>query len=305
MDLKALLEKMDKSVINEETAKEIAEAFETAVNEKVESRLALQLEGALSKQDEDHAQKLTKLLEAIDADHSEKLQTVVSAINENHTAKLESISSFYKNALNEKAEAFSNKILTDISSYLDLYVEKLIPTEQLQEAVENVTAKKKLQEIRKMVGIDSSYINEEIQNTLTEGKKTIDDLNQKLRKSLNEQQQLLEKVQTIEASMILEEKTKNFSKTKKDFIVKLLGDKSKTYINENFNYVVEMFESGEDEKTNNLAEEAKQKALSLNAKVPATNVISESNTSTANESVVGGYLSELKKSEGFAKKVNS
>lgn len=305
MDLKALLEKMDKSVINEETAKEIAEAFETAVNEKVESRLALQLEGALSKQDEDHAQKLTKLLEAIDADHSEKLQTVVSAINENHTAKLESISSFYKNALNEKAEAFSNKILTDISSYLDLYVEKLIPTEQLQEAVENVTAKKKLQEIRKMVGIDSSYINEEIQNTLTEGKKTIDDLNQKLRKSLNEQQQLLEKVQTIEASMILEEKTKNFSKTKKDFIVKLLGDKSKTYINENFNYVVEMFESGEDEKTNNLAEEAKQKALSLNAKVPATNVISESNTSTVNESVVGGYLSELKKSEGFAKKVNS
>jgi hypothetical protein len=305
MDLKALLEKMDKSVITEETAKEIAEAFETAVNEKVESRLALQLEGALSKQDEDHAQKLSKLLEAIDADHSEKLQSVVNAINENHTSKLESISSFYKNALNEKAEAFSDKILTDISNYLDLYVEKLIPTEQLQEAVENVSAKKKLQEIRKMVGIDSTYVNKEIKTTLAEGKKTIDDLNQKLKKSLNEQKQLLEKVQIIESSMILEEKIKNFSKTKKDFIVKLLGDKSKTYIDENFNYVVEMFESGEDEKTNNLAEEAKQKALSLNAKVPATAVISESNTSTVNESVVGGYLSELKKSEGFAKKANS
>lgn len=305
MDLKALLEKMDKSVITEETAKEIAEAFETAVNEKVESRLALKLEGALSNQDEDHAQKLSKLLEAIDADHSEKLQSVVNAINENHTAKLESISSFYKNALNEKAEAFSDKILTDISNYLDLYVEKLIPTEQLQEAVENVSAKKKLQEIRKMVGIDSAYVNEEVKTTLAEGKKTIDDLNQKLKKSLNEQKQLLEKVQTIESSMILEEKTKNFSKTKKDFIVKLLGDKSKTYIDENFNYVVEMFESGEDEKTNNLAEEAKQKALSLNAKVPTTAVISESNTSTVNESVVGGYLSELKKSEGFAKKANS
>jgi Mn-dependent DtxR family transcriptional regulator len=61
MDLKSLLEKLDTSVISEEVAKEIAEAFETAVNEKVENRISLQLEKSLSEQDDDHAKKLEKL----------------------------------------------------------------------------------------------------------------------------------------------------------------------------------------------------------------------------------------------------
>lgn len=303
MDFKAILEKMDSSVISEEMAKEIAEAFEVAVNEKVDSRVTLQVESALSKQDDEHAEKLSKLLEAIDSDHSEKLQKVVNAINENHTTKLETISNFYKNALNEKAESFTNKILTDISNYLDLYVEKLIPTTQLKEAVENVKAKKQLNQIRNLIGIDANFVNQQVKNTISEGKKTIDNLNQKIQNVQLENKQLLEKVQTIETNFILEEKTKTFSKAKKDFIVKLLGDKSKTYINENFNYVVEMFESGEEEKTNELAKEAKQNALSLNVKVPTNTVISESAAVPTGEvTSVGGYLSELRKSEGYAKK---
>lgn len=302
MDLKSLLEKLDTSVISEEVAKEIAEAFETAVNEKVENRISLQLEKTLSEQDEDHAQKLEKLLEAIDTDHSDKLQKVVDSINENHTAKLEQLVSFYRKALNEKAENFSNNIINELSNYLNLYVDKLIPNDQLQEAVENVYAKKQLDQIRKLVGIDANFVNKQIKNTISEGKQVIDDLTSKLNKTNKENQQLLEKVQTIEANMILEEKTRNMVKSKKDFIVKLLGDKNKSYIEENFNYVVEMFDAGEEEKTVELVAEAKQNAISRNAKVP-TSIISESNTSSnRGNSLVGGYLSELKKTEGYAKK---
>lgn len=302
MDVKSLLEKLDSSIISEEVAKEIAEAFETAVNEKVEARASLQLEKALSQQDDDHAEKLKKLLEAIDTDHSDKLQKVVNSINENHTTKLEQLVSFYRKALNEKAENFSKKIINELSTYLDLYIDKLVPADQLHEAVENVYAKKQLDEIRKLVGIDASFVNKQIKNTLSEGKSIIDDLNSKLNESNKEKQELLEKVQIIEANMILEQRTKNMIKAKKDFVVKLLGDKSQSYIEENFNYVVEMFDAGEEEKTTGLVAEAKQNAFSRNVKVP-TPVISESNTSS-NQSgaLVGGYLSELKKSEGYAKK---
>lgn len=302
MDLKSILEKMDNSVISEEVANEIAEAFETAVNEKVENRISLQLEKSLSEQDDDHAKKLEKLLEAIDTDHSDKLQKVVNAINENHTEKLEQLVSFYRKALNEKAENFSNSIINELSNYLNLYIEKLIPKDQLEEAVENVYAKKQLDEVRKLIGIDSNYINKQIKNTISEGKQIIDDLTSKLNKSNEEKQQLLEKVENIEANMILEEKTRNMVKAKKDFIVKLLGDKNKSYIEENFNYVVEMFDSSEEEKEVELAVEAKQNALSRNVKVP-TSIISESNTSSNQGNVlVGGYLSELKKTEGYGKK---
>jgi len=71
MNIKSILENLDKNVISEETATSIAEAFEAAVNEKAESRVKLEVESVTSKIDEDHANKLKKLLEAIDTDHPE------------------------------------------------------------------------------------------------------------------------------------------------------------------------------------------------------------------------------------------
>jgi hypothetical protein len=303
MDFKSILQKIDSSLLSEEVAKEISNAFETAVNEKADTKVSLQLEKALMEQDDEHAAKLEKLLEAIDSDHCEKLKNVVNAINENHTEKLNNLSNFYKKALNEKAEAFSNKIINEISNYLDLYLDKKIPTAQLEEAVNNINAKKQLNDIRKIIGIDSSYVNKEVKNTISEGKKAIDDLNKKITTLNEENKNLVSKVKTIETNMILEERTRNMSNAKKDFIVKLLSDKSKDYINENFNYVVEMFDTSEEEKTSILADNAKQNAITRKAGVPASTVISESSTNTnPKNTLVGGYLSELKKTEGFSNK---
>lgn len=293
-----ILSKVDSNVINEETAKAITEAFEAAVEEKVNSRVELELESSLSKQDEEHAAKLEKLLEAIDADHTEKLQKVVSTITENHTGKLEQLVSFYRKALNEKAESFSNKIVSEISNYLDLYLESKVPSLQLEEAVANTYARKQLSKIREMVGIDPETINEEVKNMIAEGKKRIDELNEKLNESYKENHQLLEQIKKNSTSITLEQKTKGMPAAKKEFILNLLSDKDSSYIEENFNYVVEMFERSEDEKATVLVEEAKKKAVSLKASVPTKTVVTESvatETKVENSTQVSGYLSELKK----------
>lgn len=294
-----ILSKVDSSVINEETAKEITKAFESAVEEKANSRVQLELESALSKQDEDHATKLQKLLEAIDTDHTEKLEKVVSAITENHTEKLKNLVSFYRKALNEKAESFSNKIVGEISNYLDIYLEKFVPTVQLEEAVSNTYARKKLAQIREMVGIDPETVNDQVKGLVAEGKKKIDELNQRLNEAYKENHELLTKLKTSETSNILEQKTKGMPFAKKEFINNLLNDKDSSYIEENFNYVVEMFERSEEEKATDLVEEAKQNAISRSAKVPSHKTVVEE--SKAAEVVaeqyapVSGYLSELKK----------
>ena len=151
MDISSIIPAFDTNVLNEEAASAIAEAFETAVNEKVNAQVELQVEGALSKQDEEHASKLGKLLEAIDADHSEKLKKVVNAINENHASKLIKIVNFYKKALNEKAETFSEKVVNQISNFLDANLSKSIPHAELEEAVANKTAIKQLEQIKKII----------------------------------------------------------------------------------------------------------------------------------------------------------
>jgi len=294
-----ILNKVDSSVINEETAKEITEAFEAAVQEKASARVQLELESALTKQDEDHAVKLQKLLEAIDTDHTDKLQKVVSAITENHTEKLEKLVSFYRKALNEKAESFSNKIIEEISNYLDIYLEKVIPTIQLEEAVSNTYARKKLAQIREMVGIDPETVNDQVKGLVAEGKNRIDELNQKLNEAYKENHELLIKLKASQTTNLLEQKTKGMPTVKREFISNLLSDKGSSYIEENFNYVVEMFERSEEQKTTDLVEEAKEKAFSRSAKVPSQKtVVEESKTAETDAETfapVSGYLSELKK----------
>ncbi len=295
MNIKAILEKFDKELLSEEAATAIAEAFETAVNEKVESRTKLEVESAVAKIDEDHAKKLEKLLEAIDTDHTAKLEKVVDAITENHTEKLEQIASYYRKALNEKATAFSEKIVNEVSNYLDLYLDKVIPQAQLEEAVSNTYARKKLNAIREMVGVDQEFIDGSLKSAISEGKQKIDELTEKLNESYKENETLLEKIKTVETHALLEEKTKGMPSAKKDFIVKLLNDKDSSYVQENFNYVVEMFERGEEEASTELAEEAKQKAVSRDAKVLPSKVVTES-VAASNEEVsplVSEYLSEL------------
>ena len=294
MNIKALLEKFDKEVLSEEAATAIAEAFETAVNEKVDARIKLEVESAEAKIDEDHATKLEKLLEAIDTDHTSKLEKVVDAINENHTEKLESLTAYFRNALNEKANDFSTKLVTDVSNFLDVYLEKTVPQDQLNEAVANTYARKQLDTIRGLVGIDPEHINDSIKGAISEGKGKIDDLAEKLNESYKENETLLEKIKTIESKSILEEKTKGMPSSKKNYIFKLLNDKDSSYIQENFNYVVEMFERSEEEAASELVVEAKQKAISRDAKVPARAVVEESaSASDSTSSAVSGYLSEL------------
>jgi len=296
MNIKAILEKLNKDVISEETATAIAEAFETAVTEKVDARVKLQVESATAKLDEDHASKLEKLLKVIDEDHTNKLEKVVDAITENHTEKLELISNYYKKALNEKANDFSDKLIDEVSNFLDIALEKAIPHQQLQEAVSNTYARKQLDSIRGLVGVDPEHVNDSIKGAITEGKSKIDELNEKLNESYKENESLLAKVRGVEASVILENKTKGMPSSKKEFVFKLLNDKDSSYIQENFNYVVEMFERSEEEATTELVAEAKQKAVSRDAKIPATRqMVTESAPTNNSVGIVSEYLNELKR----------
>jgi len=295
MDISKILKNLDQSVLNEETASAIAVAFEKAVNEKVEAKTSLQLESALLKQDEDHAEKLQNLIEALDLDHTNKLKQVVEAINENHTAKLEEVVEFYKVSLNEKAEKFSNNLINQISNYLDLYLEKHIPTQQLEEAVANTHAKSQLEKIKNMLNLDPEQLNENVKEVLKKGNNQINELQEKLNESYNENAKLTTLVEQAKSSLILEKKTKGMGSAKKEYLTKILCDKSPKYIEENFNYVVDMFEKDENEERSVLAEEAKTKSVSKDAKVPSL-VVESVKPNTQDYNPVTDYLSELRRS---------
>ena len=306
MNIKELIKSIDPDVITEETATVIAEAFEKAVEEKAKARVELEVKSALINLDEEHAAKLQKLIDAIDLDHTNKLQQVVSAINENHAAKLKTVLRKYDTLVEERAQQFSSKLVGEISNYLDLYLEKAIPSLQLEEAVANTYAKNTLSKIKKLISIDPEYINENVKEALTTGKRAIDDLKSQLNESVKDNIRINQELKQTKAALILEAKAKDLPQRKKDYVTRLLSNKDAQYIEENFNYVVEMFEKDKLELADDVTENATARAVTRDVAPAQTSIIEESVSSTdsSRDDSVSGYLTIMKQQEKYSVSAN-
>jgi hypothetical protein len=315
MDFKSILKEQFKDLITEDTLTAVHEAFEKAVDEKATQRAELQTEAAVTKIDEDHAAKLESLIESIDADHTGKLQKLVEAIDfdhaiklkkvlskidEDHTAKLQAVVGKYETTLTEEAESFRGRLVDEISNYMDLYLEKVVPTTQVNEAVENIRSRKVLDEIRRLVGINEEFINGEIKDALVDGKTTIDSLKKELNEALEANTSLNAKLNNAEAKILLEEKTKDMPDSTKAYVSKLLRGKSPEYIQENYQYVVEMFEKDTSEQVENAKDKVTRRIVEAVDRPEADELVEEiiSRPPVENKSPVGGYLNEMKKLDG-------
>jgi hypothetical protein len=316
MNFKEILKEQFKDLITEDTLTAVHEAFEQAVNEKAEAKAKLQTEAAILKIDEDHSDKLKTLVEAIDADHtaklqklvetidfdhSQKLQKVLAKIDEKHTGMLMQVIEKYESELKESAETFSNRVVDEVSNYLDLYLEKVVPTEQVNEAVENIKAKKTLDAIRQLVAIDEEYIDNEVKEALLDGKKTIDSLKKELNEAIEVNAELGNKLNRTESALLLEQKTKELPESAKAYVTKLLKGKSPEYITENYQYVVEMFEKEITEQVETAQECITERIVESTDRPDATPLVEEKISSFPGETgepAVGGYLNELKRVDG-------
>lgn len=313
--IKNILNEQFKDLITDETLNAIEEAFNQAVdtrsNEKInlttenvrrqiDEEYATKLQEAVNAIDVDHTTKLKKLIEAVDTDHAIKLQKLIKGIDEKHTGMLEQVVEKYETQLGNEAKQFQDRLVEEISNYLDLYIERTIPTKQIDEAVANITAMNQINQIRQIVGVTEDYIDKEIKEALVDGKNTIDSLRDELNNVIKENASLNQRANKAEAHILLEQKTSEMPSAKKQFINKLLGNKQPQYIEENFSYVVEMFEKQSETEVDDIKESVKQqftnKPLHIDRQVieeSKKNFNDEMEPTNSSESVAG-YLNEMK-----------
>jgi hypothetical protein len=317
--IKNILSEQFKDLISEETLNTIEEAFVQAVEEKSKEKIELETQSLkqtleekhsteltqlTEKIDQDHANKLKKLVEAIDTDHAVKLQKLIKGIDKNHVQKLASVVEKYENELKVEAKGFQEKLVEEISNYIDLYIDKTVPKEQISEAVANIKAAKQLNQIRQIVGISEEFVDAEIKEALIDGKNTIDSLRNELNEALKHNADLSLRANKAEARIILESKTADMPTAKKNFVNRLLGAKTPEYIEENFQYVVEMFEKQAQDEVDEVKESVKKQFVSA-PKIDRPQIIEEKQefnneierSSTSSEGV-SGYLNEMKKISG-------
>ena len=230
-----MLKEVTKDILSEDSLVHIQEAFDSAVQERVD----LHVETALVEQDDSYANKLTKLLEAVDIDHCSKLERLVEAIDTNN-----------------EAVNLKESLVDNISNYLELYVDKAIPKEQLTEAVSNKRSKSVLQELRQVLAVDSMLAKDTVKSAIQDGKRQIVESTTKVSKLHTENKNLKETLNRAQAELILERKSLGLPERKKQYVMRVLQDKSAQFITENFDYTVKLFEKEDDNIRTQLKEQA-------------------------------------------------
>ena len=278
-------------------SEEVLSEIETAFNSAVEERAKLQVESALVQQDDDHAEKVGQLLEAIDTDHTKKLERIVEAVTLNHTDKLKQVIRRYSGTINEEAGDFKSTIVESISNYLDLYLDKTFPKDMLEEAITNKRAQGVLGEVRKLLSVDMALANDSIRNAVVDGKNQINEASTKLDQVVTENSELKGELDSLKACKVLEELATGLPDYKKKYVYKVLSDKNAQFIQENFNYTLELFDKQVRKQDEVLKEEAKVhvRGSNIEPEVIQDEVIQESATDDSDDPMFNTYMGELGK----------
>jgi hypothetical protein len=248
----SVLKEATEGILTEDALAEIEAVFEESVKERV----ALHVEKALAEQDDDHAAKLEKLLEAIDTDHTGKLNKLVEAINTDHASKLAKAAKKFNKTLNEDASVFKEEVVNNISNYLELYLERAIPQEDIKRAMNNTSAVRMLKQLREALAVDSALAQDTIRGAVKDGKNKIQTLDKQV-SSLNENnEQLTRELVRARSQLVLESRTKDLPETKRKYMFKVLGNKTPEFIEENYDYTLKLLEKTEEERLEGFKKEA-------------------------------------------------
>jgi hypothetical protein len=287
-----ILKQATNGILTEDTLKEIESAFNAAVEDKVK----VHVEKALVEQDGDYAEKLKHLLEVVDKDHTKKLLKVVEAIDTNHAIKLKKIVTKFNKELNSGAKLFKEGMISNVSTYLEAYLDEAIPTQKLNEAVKHKKAQIVLEQIKEMLGIDTAIAKDSVRSAIIDGKRQIDEANNRLEVARKELQQYKKQYEFASSQLVLEKKLSTVPSKKRDYLRKVMKGKNVEFINENFDYANNLFDKSESDRLQNLKEEATNTSTSRSVDRPVIEEsVSEVNPSRENTGYMNPYLAELSK----------
>jgi len=267
-----MLKELGEDIFTEELRTKITEMYDAAVSESVKQQVGLVVDSELEKIDEEHAKQLEGLLESIDQKHLEQMESLVESIDQNYTNKLVTLAEAYENELKDGANTLRESLARNISNYLDVYLDKAFPADTVKEAVENTKAARMVAKIMDVVGIDPEYMSESVKDAIAESKTSVDVLSKQLEDATKKNSLLVEEITKLKTSLVLEQKIQGFNQTKRDYIKRRLQNKSLEEIEENYKFVLEMYERDELDKRDAVRARTETQTISKKIDVPCKTI---------------------------------
>ena len=144
-----------------------------------------------------------------------------------------------------------------------------------------------LGDIRKQLSVDMVLANESIRDAVKDGKQTIENSKKQIAEMTEYNKDIKTQLEETKKELYLEKKLSGFDEKKSNFVRKTFADKELSFIEENFDYTVTMFDKNVQENLEVLKEEATKECKVQEAEV----VVEES--SSAPKSATEFYAQEL------------
>jgi hypothetical protein len=285
-----------KNIFTEQVQNLLTEETLTLLEKSIKDKIRLNVESALVEQDNLYADKLEQLIEYQDKIYAKKLSNVVNKFDKNRAKKLRNVIEKANVIVTKEAKQFKNELVTTISDYLETYLDKAIPKEDISQATKNKTAYTVLEGLRHVLGVDSALMKESVKTAIVEGKQMITEAEKTNEKLLQENQALKNGYNKLKAELFLNRKTNNMPEKKREFLFKVLSDKPYKFIEENFDYTATLFDKKERDRLNEL----KTEAIAQRKVKPDAPIITEqhSNITKQQEEILAAtmpYVSELQR----------
>lgn len=283
-----------KDLFTEDVRKLLSEDSLDAIQTAFENKLKGSIDLALEAQDTLYADQLKTLVSTIDKDHTKKMKKLVEAVDRGNAQKLVKVVNKYERDSLVESKKFKAQIVNTISAYLDEFLNESISVDDLRQAVDNKTAYNVLEGLRTALSVDSALMKESVKEAVMDGKNKLVEKETKLTDLSAKYNTLMEENESLKKNMFLESKLSGFNSDKKTFLKKAFTDKPLTYIQENMDYAIRLFDKKEKEKLVSIREEAISQRKVKPDFVKTEKVITENvNTNIADGNSL--YVDELKK----------
>jgi hypothetical protein len=254
------MKKNKQNLFSEDVQKSLGLSDESvsAIQKALEAKVDLAVEAALVEQDEVYATKLGSVMESLDKDRTIKMKKLMEAFDRDKTTKLVKVVKKYEREQQGDLIRFKKQLTESVSAYLEEFLNESIPAKDIEQAVKNKTAMNVLDNLRRVFAIDSAIMKESVSDAILQGKTELDKLRNENASLKSNLKVITEEKNNTQVKLFLEGKTSKYPESKKNFIKKALGDKSLTFIKENFDYTVRLFEKQEKKQLEVIKEEALQ-----------------------------------------------
>ena len=292
--------------LGEDSLKAIVEAFEQAVQTKVNEQVALAVECAEANFDEEARKNIDELMEMSELNFKLKTAKAFNIIKEKHEKQIQKLKAHYEGQLKEHAETFKKQLVARIDESIKKGVTRAIPTKQLKESLRNHTAMNVLKHMRGLLAVNESAAKQAIMPAIREAKKRIDEGVEKSTLLEERNKSLVEENKSLKASLYLAERTKSMSPDAQNYIKRVMKGATQKFIQENLDSVYGMFQSQDNARREAVAKSTMEARLSSkqskeSQKLNRGKLVERRSRPVAkpiNESsVIGGFIDMLESAE--------